>query len=88
MLINTTGSVITKSHLITNSGAASTVAIMVACGGTLNSSYCQSLRSDILSTKEFDEVEQRVDHRSQTNRIEIIQGIATSYISIQRTEVF
>ena len=61
-------------HFIINAGSASNVAIMVAKDDSFQSVECKALIAAILSTREFDEIEQRVDDASFPDRERRIQG--------------
>ena len=58
---------------ITSLGSASNVAVMVGTEHSLQSADCKALISGILHTKEYDEIEQRVDDDS-SGREHRIQG--------------
>ena len=59
---------------ITSLGSASNVAVMVGTEHTLQSADCKALISGILQTKEYDEIEQRIDD-SSSGREHRIQGL-------------
>ena len=60
--------------LIVTVGSASNVAIMVAKNDSFHTAECKALIDAILSTREFDEIEKRVDDASFSDRERRIQG--------------
>jgi hypothetical protein len=60
--------------LIVTVGSASNVAIMVARNDSFHTAECTVLIDAILSTREFDEIEKRVDDASFSDRERRIQG--------------
>jgi hypothetical protein len=61
-------------RLIASAGSASNVAIMVAKNESFHTVECKALIDAILSTREFDEIERRVDDASLSDRERRIQG--------------
>lgn len=61
-------------RLTFTAGSASNVAIMVAKNDSFHTAECKALIDAILSTREFDEIERRVDDASISDRERRIQG--------------
>ena len=55
-------------------GSASNVAVMISKDESFQSADCEALIAAVLCTREFDEIEKRVDNESLSDRERRIQG--------------